>query len=142
MARIYEGGCHCGAISLALESAKSPAELGVRECDCSFCQGHGARTTSDNAGRATIRLAEAGRLNRYRFGLHTADILVCNNCGAYLGAYFDAEGGQGYATLNTRYFAAAGEFPAANRSHYQGETAEGRTQRRLGLWTPAVIEQN
>ncbi len=141
MTRSYEGRCHCGAIELVLESAKSPAELGVRECDCSFCQGHGARTTSDNAGRATITLRAAENLNRYHFGLHTADILVCRDCGAYVGAYFEADDGQGFATLNTRYFAAAAEFPEASQSHYQGEDAAGRANRRLGMWTPTVIRE-
>ncbi len=141
MTGAYAGRCHCGAIEVVLESAKSPDELGVRACDCSFCRGHGARTTSDNGGRARITARAASRLQRYQFGLRTADFLICRDCGAYMGAYFEAEDGRGYATLNTRWFEAAGDFPeAATPAHYQSETAEHRVRRRLGLWTPTVIQ--
>jgi hypothetical protein len=40
-AKIYNGGCHCGAVTLAFKTKPLPevsqSEPGVRECDCSIC---------------------------------------------------------------------------------------------------------
>ena len=136
--RTYSGRCHCGNVRLAFESRKSPEELGVRACGCSFCRSHGARTTSDNAGQVTIDVAKPKELNRYQFGLHTADFLICRNCGAYLGAVFKAEG-RTYATLNTRFFEDAGAFPKdATPARYEAETADARRARRVKMWTPVL----
>src|SRR2546422_3634073 len=46
---------------------------------CSFCRKHGARTTSDPSGRVVITVRHPGQLLRYRFGLETADFLVCTD---------------------------------------------------------------
>ena len=46
---------------------------------------------TDPAGTAVIE-AEPGALNAYQFGLGTADFVVCNGCGAYMGAFFDDAG--------------------------------------------------
>jgi hypothetical protein len=135
----YRGQCHCGNIEVTFESEKSPEELAVRACGCSFCRGHGARTTTDPDGSARIEVADAGRLSRYRFGLKTADFLVCGDCGAYMGALFEDDDGSAYVTLNTRYFENP-EAYAANPGpvHYEGEPAAGRRARRRKMWTPVA----
>ena len=75
----YHGGCHCGALRVTFESAKPPADLQRRACQCSFCRSHGAVTLSDAEGAMRID-AEADALVRYRFGLKTADFLICARC--------------------------------------------------------------
>ena len=76
----FAGRCHCGNIRFVFETAKTPGQLGVRACDCSFCTRHGARTTTDSQGGASFIVRDAAKLNRYRFGLRTADFLVCAAC--------------------------------------------------------------
>ena len=66
-----------------------------------LCRRHAARTTSDPAGRVFFRIREETALVRYRFGLRTADFLVCRNCGVLLGAVLTSPRGQ-FATLNVR----------------------------------------
>ncbi len=135
----HRGRCHCGNIEVTFESEKSPEELAVRACGCSFCRGHGARTTTDRQGSARIEVADASRLSRYRFGLETADFLVCGDCGAYMGALFEDDDGRSWTTLNTRYFERP-EAYAANPGpvDYEGESAEARRARRREMWTPVA----
>ena len=74
----YKGQCHCGAIEVDYDSTMDPADTQLRECQCSFCRMHGARAVSDPAGTLRFTERRAGTLNRYRFGLNTADFIVCN----------------------------------------------------------------
>lgn len=133
----HRGRCHCGNIRVLFTSERTPEALAVRACGCSFCRGHGARTTTDAQGGAEIEVVDPTRLSRYRFGLATADFLVCGNCGAYMGALFEDDDGRAYVTLNTRYF----ENPEAYAGNpgpvdYEAESAEDRRARRRKAWTP------
>ena len=56
-----------------------------------FCRAHGARTTSDPNGAMRIRIRDSEKLQRYRFGLKTADFLICRACGVFVGALMDEE---------------------------------------------------
>jgi hypothetical protein len=133
MKRVLYGGCHCGAVRVEFETAVAPAELPLRACQCAFCRAHGARTTADPQGRVRF----LGPLKRYRFGLGTADFLLCPECGVYLGALCaDAEGQ--WATLNVNCLDEGAAFAqAAHPVSYEGEDAAGRLARRKARWTPA-----
>src|SRR5918997_5262358 len=100
---MFTGGCHCGNISFAFETEKTTSQLDVRACDCSFCTRHGGRTTTDPQGSVRFTVRDRAKLNRYRFGLRTADFLICAECGAYVGAVI-SEDGRAYATLNVNVF--------------------------------------
>ena len=131
-----DGRCHCGNLGFALETALTWANIRPRECDCSFCRAHATRCVSDPKGRATIFVADPDRLVRYRFGLQTAEFLLCGRCGVYIGAWAEeAEGG--FATLNLRATAHHGRPGAA--TSYGRETAGGRRARRRERWTPAEL---
>ena len=95
----YDGSCHCGALGWTFETAISPVAWTVRSCQCGFCKRHGARCTSDPKGAVTFRFDEPEQLFRYRFGLQTADFLLCRRCGIYLGAVIETPDGA-FATLN------------------------------------------
>ena len=84
MKRRSPGRCHCGNLELALETSLRPEELSLRADTCSFCRRHGARTTSDPSGHVVITVHHPEQLLRYRFGLRTADFLVCTRCGIYV----------------------------------------------------------
>jgi hypothetical protein len=134
MRRTLRGACHCGLVTVEFETER-PEDLPVRACQCSFCRRHGARTVADPEGRLTIR-AEPGSLNRYGFGLRTADFLLCACCGTYVAAVVTANGAS-RATLNAAGTLLAGfETRPAEPVSYDGETAEARIARRLGAWTP------
>jgi len=135
----FESHCHCGALALAFTTRRAPAELPLRECQCSFCRKHGARTTADPEGFAEIRVADPRALARYRFGLGTADYLVCSRCGVYLAAVME-EGDRVWAVLNVNAFADRAAFAgAATPMVYDREDEARRRARRRKLWTPARI---
>jgi hypothetical protein len=134
------GGCHCGNLTVTLETQHGPEELPVWVCDCSFCRLHGARTTSDPEGRVSIRVREPAQLSRYRFGLATADFLICRRCGVYLAAVIPADHKDGArANLNVTALEAAERFTRRPFSDtYPGETASERRSRRASNWTPVA----
>jgi hypothetical protein len=139
MTNRFEGRCHCGNIALSFETEKTPETLGVRSCGCGFCAPRNARSASDNAGRVAIRVRDQSELSRYRFGEHTADFLICRTCGAYMGAMFTDDDGQAYATLNSRFFTRADEFPERGAHvSYATEDAAAKRARRRQVWTPVV----
>ena len=133
---LFKGGCHCGNLSVIFETTAPPEQLTVRACACSFCRRHGARTVTDPGGSVRIGVADAALLERYRFGLRTADFLLCRRCGVYLGALHD-EGGRSWATININAFrSTAGLGKAAEPVSYDGESADERRARRRARWTP------
>jgi hypothetical protein len=138
--RTFEGGCHCGNVTLRFETARAPADFSVRSCGCSFCRSHGTRTVSDPAGRVRVTVRDPARLNRYRFGMNLTDFLVCRDCGVYLGAA-QHDGGASWVLVNSRVLAARDEFGQdATPTNHDAETAEARSARRKTTWTPATFE--
>jgi hypothetical protein len=134
---MLEGSCHCGALAIELETARSPAELPVRICGCSFCARHRPRYTSDPSGLLTVRVADESALGRYRFGLRLADFLICRTCGVFVAAYEP----EGRAVLNLDVLARAAELVSEPTlfTAYDSEDAAARTARRARAWTPARL---
>jgi hypothetical protein len=133
------GGCHCKNVTIAFTTSRPPTELPLRACQCSFCRRHGARTTSDPAGRARIVVADAAALARYRFGAKTADFLVCARCGVYVAPVMSS-GGRTLATINVNALDDGAPFDRpAQPMDYDAESAEERVVRRLARWTPAEL---
>ena len=131
-----EGACHCGKLAFVFETKRTPETLAPRACDCEFCTRHAAKCASDPAGFVTIDVHDRDARRRYRFGAATADFLLCDCCGVYLGAVI-ADGNVLRATMNLRATDLR-DLPAATVS-YGGETREERITRRLARWTPARI---
>lgn len=133
------GRCHCGNVELVLETSVAPEELSLRRDACSFCRKHGARTTSDPAGRVVITVHHPEELLRYRFGLRTADFLVCARCGIYVAAVMN-EGSASFATVNVNTLDVVDRFTQpATPVTYEAETPAERSARRQARWTPAAI---
>jgi hypothetical protein len=129
------GSCHCGAVKAAFDISRTPAELGVRACQCSFCRRHGAVNTSDPEGKFTIE-ADVEDVHRYRFGLRTADFVICRRCGVYVAAVMGSGGGMrstaNVAGLRMQEFLDLSVPPIV----YEAETTEDRIARRRTKWTP------
>jgi hypothetical protein len=135
----HAGGCHCGNLRYALETALALAELPLRACQCAFCKAHGARSTSDPAGAIRFTVREPARLTRYRFGLRTADFLVCARCGVYVGALM-RDGDAAWAIVNANTLDDAAQLTqAAAPMDYGAEDAARRLARRRQRWSPASL---
>lgn len=134
---IFEGRCHCGAITFSFRASQPPGKWVVRACQCSFCRGHGVRTTSDPDGSVTFQIAEPSKLKRYRFGTRTSDFLVCRDCGVYVAALVTSGKGQ-FATLNINTIRTPLKVPEAVPVSYEGESSEDKRSRRERQWTPVA----
>ena len=133
----HEGGCHCGNLRYALDTKLALAALPLRACQCSFCRHHGARSTSDPAGRIRFTAGDRAQVTRYRFGLRTADFLICARCGIYVGATM-RDGGAQVAIINANTLDEAAQLTQdAAPMDYDGEDAMQRGSRRRQRWSPA-----
>ncbi len=131
----YHGGCHCGALRVTFETAMEPASIQRRADQCSFCRGHAAVTMSDPNGAMRID-AKEDALVRYRFGLKTADFLICARCGVYIAAVF-AEGDDLWGIVNTNALDERDSFTVPVQPvDYDGESPSSRGDRRKQRWTP------
>jgi hypothetical protein len=134
----FAGRCHCGNVEVTFESCSAPENLVVRSCTCSFCRRHGARCVSDAAGAVRILVHDPALLIRYRFGLRTAEFLVCGRCGSYLGAVME-EGSSAVATINVNNFDPPHPFEREGvPMRYDDESEPERRARRAAGWTPVV----
>lgn len=132
------GACHCGAVQVDLVLSASPDELRLRSCQCGFCRPRGARTISDQGGSATVRVDRPEGLIRYRFGLRTADYLLCAACGSYVAALQPDDPPVGVVNvggLGVPEFDARSPEPV----DYSDETVEARLERRRSYWMPIAI---
>lgn len=136
MSHIFVGGCQCGNLSYVFEATAPLETLGLRADMCSFCRAHAARTTSDPNGTIRIAVRDAAKFNRYRFGLKTADFLICRDCGVYIGALMQHGGGIWF-TVNANSFREKPplDFPAVPHD-FDAEDVPTRTARRKTKWTP------
>ncbi|MEM7503040.1 MAG: aldehyde-activating protein [Pseudomonadota bacterium] len=132
----YRARCHCDALGYTYLTAIDPTAWSVRSCQCEFCRGHGARCTSDPDGAVCFEFSDENALRRYRFGLRTADFLVCRRCGVYLAAVIQ-DGDKAFATVNLNALISdVPGVPPTEPAVYDGENTEGRIERRYRRWTP------
>ncbi len=135
----YRGNCHCGAVGFRYQTDIAPEQWSIRACQCRFCRAHDALSASDPNGSVEFMVADPKLLNRYRFGLRTADFLVCRECGVYVGALIETENGQ-FGIINTHALLQTPESLAATEPmNYDSEDVGGRASRREARWTPAEI---
>ena len=134
--KTYEGACHCGAIGWHLHTSIAPADWVLRACQCSFCRAHDTRCVSDSNGRVDFRHSQRERVNLYRFGLRTADFVVCRHCGVYLGAVLNHAKGR-FTTVNVNVLCdPIGALPEPQLMQYDTEDESARIDRRTRVWTP------
>lgn len=132
----HHGDCHCGAIGYEFRTALPPAQWSVRACQCSFCRSHEVVSTSDPAGRIDFVVREPLLLQRYRFGLRTAEFLLCRRCGSYVGAIIESAG-KHFGIVNLRALTARPPGLAeVEPISYASEDAAARVARRAARWTP------
>jgi len=132
----FKGSCHCGALGFSLQTALPVAKWSVRACQCRFCRAHGALTTSDPGGRLMFDIRDVDLLERYRFGLKTADFLLCKRCGVYVGAQIETFHGA-FGIINTLTMMPVPDgLPVPALADYSSESSNDRVERREKRWTP------
>ncbi len=129
------GECHCGNLSFELTTRTPLDDIVARSCECSFCQKHGAAYWADPEGAATIRITDERHLEKYRFGLRTADFYICRVCGICLGAVLSDEDGA-WSAVNLR-------LTKLDAQHVQpvsfaDDDLARRVGRRKRSWTPTT----
>ena len=135
----YTGRCHCGAIGYRYSVAALPADWAIRACQCRFCRAHDALSTSDPTGTIAFEASSPELLQRYRFGLKTADFLLCRQCGVYIGAIIETPNGH-FGIINIH--ALVDPQPSMSRSEpisYDGEDTGGRVSRREERWSRVTM---
>jgi len=134
----HTGRCHCGAVAVSYESAVPPEETELRACQCGFCRRHGSVAASDPAGRLVVTAAPADLL-RYRFGLQTAEYLLCRHCGVYLAAVMQ-EDERAWSVVIVNVLDQRRRFARVPRPvDYDAEDVAARRQRRRERWTPTQL---
>ncbi|MGO9802994.1 MAG: GFA family protein [Steroidobacteraceae bacterium] len=132
----FKGSCHCGAFGFSFQTALPVAQWSVRACQCRFCRVHGAVTTSDPGGRLMFRVDDGDLIERYRFGLKTADFLLCKRCGVYVGAQIETAHGA-FGIINTLTMTPVPDgLPVPAPAQYGSESSNERIERREKRWTP------
>ncbi|CAL1240944.1 GFA family protein [Candidatus Methylocalor cossyra] len=74
---IYQGGCHCGAVSFEVEA---PEEVEVEDCNCSICSMTGYLHLIVPARNFRL-VSGANSLTTYQFNTKTAEHKFCKICG-------------------------------------------------------------
>ena len=136
---IYAGSCHCGAIGFSYRTSKLPSAWTVRACQCTYCRGHSALTTSDPSGSVEFHEYQTGLLQRYRFGLRITNFLLCRSCGVYIGAEVETKAGRfGIININALRPIPVVLGPTASMD-YSSESVEHRLARREARWSPVTV---
>jgi hypothetical protein len=139
---IHDGGCHCGNVRVQLQLSKSPEDVAVRACGCSFCRSHRPRMISDPMGLLRVSADRWDNVRLYRFGTRTCDFIVCGSCGVFVAAVSDARERSPRAVINVNCLADRDRFSETPAIHdFDGETVETRLARRSANWMPANIER-
>lgn len=97
----HRGSCHCGNITLTIDTVLHPSEIYPRACDCDFCRKHGAAYVSDPSGSLSLWIENMAELVKYRQGSEIAEFLLCKRCGVLVAACYEWENHL-YATVNMR----------------------------------------
>lgn len=96
---------------------------------------------SDPAGLFEVSADDWSLVELYRFGMRTADFLICRRCGVFIAAISDLET-EPSAVVNVNCLDDRARFTAEAKMHeFQGETLEARSSRRAANWMPAVVRR-
>lgn len=134
----YPGSCHCRAIGYVYRPTTTPDNWSIRACQCRFCRAHDALSSSDPAGTLAFTADRPEALVRYRFGLRTADFLLCRDCGVYIGAVMQGPDGP-VGIVNTHaLWPRPDDLAAVAAISYDGEDGGDRESRRAARWTPVT----
>jgi len=96
-ARIYEGGCHCGAVRYRVTLALDP----LISCNCSICSRTGAILAFAPQERFEL-LRGADALTDYQWGKKRIHHLFCSRCGVRSFSRGQGRSGEPTVAINVR----------------------------------------
>lgn len=135
----FEGSCHCGNIRMLFTSMISPDEIVVRACQCSFCRKHNTLAVADPEGSLKVEFRSEIDVNKYRFGLETAEYLICRQCGVYGAAVTVEVPKRALVIVNALDDRARFTRPP-KVNVYDNESSDDRRNRRARTWIPYSAE--
>ena len=74
---MYEGSCHCGAVTFTVEGEAPTKAI---SCNCSYCRRKGFLMTFVSRDQLTITAGQ-DRITEYRFNKHNIAHAFCPTCG-------------------------------------------------------------
>ena len=136
------GKCHCGNITFEFHrpdfDPASDDALPVRSCTCSFCVKHGGVYTSHPEGSLQATIADDAEVGLYQFGTGTAHFYICRKCGIFPFVISEINGNH-YAVVNVNTFENVDRSKLVHAvADFEGESVDGRLDRRTRTWIPAV----
>lgn len=135
----HKGRCHCGAIEIELRSERPADQQLLGACQCSFCRKHNARAFSDPKASVTLTAKEPSQLQRYAFGLRTAEQVICRRCGVYMGMVL-IDGDRAWSTINIDTLEDRLSFTGPLEARdFSAEDKPSRLARRKARWTPTML---
>lgn len=136
---VHKGSCHCGAIGVELSLPGPPKDQVIGACQCAFCRKHNARAYSNPKANLTLTAHEAIHLQRYAFGLKTAESVICRRCGVYV-AMVLIDAGKAWSTVNIDVLDDRSLFSDQVVSRdFSAEDTEARITRRRAQWVPTQL---
>ncbi|KAK2590742.1 hypothetical protein QQS21_011574 [Conoideocrella luteorostrata] len=84
--KVYKGGCHCGAVTVAVISKPldETFESDIVECDCSICEKNGYIWTYPSKDQVVLHAEDASNIGRYAFSMFVLNKTFCKICGVNL----------------------------------------------------------
>ena len=132
------GKCHCGNIEYEFLWPEPANKIPVRACSCTFCRKHNGVYTSHSKAQLKARISNHSRVSRYAFGTKTAEFYICTSCGVVPFVVSQIQG-QLYAVVNVNTFEDVNpEDLVSSVTDFDGESLDGRLQRRARNWIPQV----
>lgn len=132
------GKCHCGNIGYEFVWPQPGNEIPVRACSCTFCRKHHGVYTSHPQGQLKAWVSDQSRINKYAFGTKTAEFYICASCGVVPFVISQIHG-KTYAVVNANTFEDVDpEDLVSSVTDFDGESIDGRLQRRARNWIPQV----
>lgn len=94
----FEGRCHCGAVSFAVDDDLPTSAL---SCNCSHCRAKGLLLAFVPAAQFTLK-SGADVLQPYTFNTHKIEHQFCGKCGMQAFAYGVGPEGASVRAINLR----------------------------------------
>lgn len=136
---VLKGSCHCVAIAVELHSERAPHQHTLAACQCSFCRKHNARTFSDPKACVTLTARNHSQLQRYAFGLRTAEQVICRRCGVYMGMVA-VDGDRAWSTIIVDALEDRLSFTGPLEARdFSTEDAAAHVARRKARWIPTLL---
>ncbi|KAK8922494.1 hypothetical protein VCV18_006550 [Metarhizium anisopliae] len=91
--KLYKGGCHCGAVTVAVMSKPldETFEDGGLECNCSICERNGYVCMYPLNEQVVLHAEEPANIGRYAFSMNMFNKTFCKICGVNLTDEYNAD---------------------------------------------------